>query len=296
MYNKILVPLDGSKLAEVVLWYAARLTGRLRASLTLVYVSAPDERTSQNMYECYLQDTVVRVKEQAEKYAAETGKPGQISVDYKILKGAPAEEILDFADKQQYDLIVLATQGKSGIRRWTMGNVANKIVSATTKHLMLIRAKGAQPDVSKVKLSKVLVPLDGSIASESILEFITYLASELNLSLTLFHIHTPALNEYPSAESLSIAEKERKQRKDYITKLGSRLTAQGINAETVFIETTAGEEAAEIIKLADEGDFSLVAMATHGKSGIGRWIFGSNAQKVLNEGTTPLLLVRPGKG
>jgi nucleotide-binding universal stress UspA family protein len=295
MYNKILVPLDGSKLAEVVLWYAARLTGRLRASLTLAYVSTPDELTSQHMYECYLQDTVTRVREQAEKYAAETGKPEQISVDYKILKGAPAEEILNFTDKHKYDLIILSTQGKSGIRRWAMGNVANKIVSATTKQVMLIRAKGAEPDVSKVKLTKVLVPVDGSHESESILKYVTYLASELNLSLTLFHMYTLSLNMYPSKESMRIVEKERKQRKAYITKLGSKLTAQGLHVETVFSEVNTGEEAAEIIKLADEGGFNLVAMATHGRSGIGRWIFGSNAQKVLYEGSTPLLLVRPVK-
>jgi nucleotide-binding universal stress UspA family protein len=65
---------------------------------------------------------------------------------------------------------------------------------------------------------------------------------------------------------------------------------------TIFSEIYPGVEAAEIIKLAEEGKFSLVAMATHGRSGVGRWIFGSNANKVLNEGNTPLLLVRPVKG
>ena len=65
---------------------------------------------------------------------------------------------------------------------------------------------------------------------------------------------------------------------------------------TVYSEVFQGDEAAEIIKLAEEGKFSMVAMATHGRSGVGRWIFGSNANKVLNEGNTPLLLVRPVKG
>jgi nucleotide-binding universal stress UspA family protein len=293
MYNKILVPLDGSQLAEVVLWYAARLTGRLRASLTLLYVSPPDELTSKHMYECYLQDTVVRVKAQAEKYAEETGRAGNISVDYKILKGFPAEEIIDYADNNKTDLIILATQGKSGIRRWAMGNVANKVVSATRKQVMLIRAKGGQPDVSKVKLTKVLVPVDGSYESESILKHVTYLASELDLSLSLLHMFSHGINSYPSVESLRMLEKEKKQRKAYIDKLGSKLTAQGLRVETIFDEVTTGEEAGVIIKLAEEGGFSLVAMATHGRSGIGRWIFGSNAQKVLHEGSTPLLLVRP---
>jgi nucleotide-binding universal stress UspA family protein len=173
MYEKIMVALDGSQLAEVVLWYAARLAGRLGASLTLVYVSTPGELISRNMYECYLQDTTTKVKELAEKYAVETGKARIVSVNYQILNGMPAEELLNYADKNKVDLIVLSTQGKSGIRRWALGNVASKIVSATSKQVMLIRAKGGQTDVSKEKLSNVLVPVDGSHESESILKFVT---------------------------------------------------------------------------------------------------------------------------
>jgi nucleotide-binding universal stress UspA family protein len=296
MYNKILVPLDGSLLAEVVLWYAARLTGRLRASLTLAYVSSPDELTSQHMYECYLKDTVLRVKAQAEKAARETTKAGEVIVDHIILKGDPAEEILDYADKKKIDLIILATQGKSGVRRWALGNVANKVVSATRKQVLLIRAKGGQPDVSKVKLTRVLVPVDGSRESESILKFVNYLAVELDLSLTLLHMFNFRLSAYPSRANLMAVEKERKRRQTYIEKLGSRLKAQGLQVNAVFSEISADEEAAEIIKMAEEGNFNMVAMATHGRSGIGRWIFGSNAQKVLYEGGTPLLLVRPVKG
>lgn len=293
MYNKILVPLDGSQLAEVVLWYAARLTGRLSASLTLAYVSSPDELVSQHMYECYLQDAVNRVKKLATKYASETSAEGQFSIDYKILKGDPSEEILDYADKNKTDLIILAAQGKSGIRRWALGNVANKIVSATSKQVMLIRARDGQTDVSKVKLTKVLVPVDGSQESESILKYISFLASELKLSLTLLHIYAHALITYPTTDSMRQFTKEKKLRKAYIDKLGNKLKLQGLRVNTIFEEVINGEEAAVIIKAAETGKFSLVAMATHGRSGIGRWIFGSNAQKVLYEVSTPLLLVRP---
>jgi nucleotide-binding universal stress UspA family protein len=295
MYNRILVPLDGSQLAEVVLWYAARLAGRLQASLTLAYVSSPSELLSRNMYECYLQETVSKVKAQAEKMAQETNKAGDINVDYIILKGDPAEEIVAYADKKRYDLIILATRGKSGIRRWALGNVALKVVSATRKQVLLVRAKGGQPDVSKAALTKILVPLDGSPESESILKPITYLASELGASLTLLHMMTQQLNMYPNRETFRVIEKERKLNKAYIDKLGKRLTAQGLRVETEYKEGAHDEVATEIIKLAEEGAFSMVAMATHGRSGIGRWIFGSNAQKVLYEGSTPLLLVRPAK-
>ena len=69
-----------------------------------------------------------------------------------------------------------------------------------------------------------------------------------------------------------------------------------MNVKTIFRVILQNDEAGEIIKMAEEDRFSLVAMATHGRSGVGRWIFGSNAEKVLHEGSTPLLLVRPVKG
>jgi nucleotide-binding universal stress UspA family protein len=292
MYDKILVPLDGSELAEVTLWYAVRLAGRLHSTLTLVYVIPTDDLTSPYMYECYLRDTIGRLRADAKKYAKETGG-GDITADYKILKGDPAEEIVDYADKVRSDLIILSTQGKSGIKRWAMGNVANKVLRATRKQVLLIRAKGAKPDVYKEKLVKVLVPVDGSRESESILRFITHLATELKLELTLLHLWGEDPSEYLTTEIIKQKEKSKKQRKAYIDRLGNRLKAKGLNVKAVFQEIWQGHEAEEIIDLAEEGKYSLVAMATHGRSGVGRWIFGSNADKVLNEGSTPLLLVRP---
>jgi nucleotide-binding universal stress UspA family protein len=295
MYNKILVPLDGSELAEVALWYAARLAGRLQASLTLLYVINPDEVTSPHMYECYLQDSVTKIKADADKIAAETNN-GNITVDYKILKGDPPEEIVDYADKNKIDLIILSTQGKGGIKRWALGNVANKVIGATRKQVLLIRARGARSDVYKDRLVKVLVPVDGSRESESILQPITYMASKLGLEVTIFHMHAGSYQSFLTQDMLSRAEKLRKQEKAYTERLGARLSKQGLHVNTVFTEIFQNGEAAEIIKLAEEGNYSMVAMATHGRSGVGRWIFGSNANKVLNEGSTPLLLVRPVKG
>lgn len=291
MYEKILVPLDGSALAEVTLAYAPGLAARLHSSITLVYVTAPDDVTSPYMYECYLKETAKRVKAFAEERAAETGN-GEIKVDYKVLKGDAAEEIVDYANKAKIDLIVMSTQGHSGVKRWALGNVANKVSRATRKQVFLIRAKGAKTDVDIVGLSKVLVPVDGSRESEYILKYVTHMATELDLEVTLLHVWALAIAP-PSTGYLKQLDKEGKRRENYIKRLEARLKQKGLNVNSVFKKTLTGEEAEEIIKLAEEGGFSLVAMTTHGRSGVGRWIFGSNAEKVLAEGSTPLLLVRP---
>jgi nucleotide-binding universal stress UspA family protein len=295
MFDKILVPLDGSELAEVTLWYAEGLAGRMRSAITLLFVLSPEDITSRYMYDCYLKEIVERTKANAEKRGA--GKSdGKIKVNYDILKGDPAEEIVDYANKAKINLIIMSTQGRSGVRRWALGNVANKVLRATGKPVLLIRAKGAKPDVYRERLIKVLVPIDGSRESESILKYVTYMATTLDLEVTLFHIWYRHGEYVPySPENLRQIDKVRKREKGYIKRLETRLKREGVNVNSVFKEVLTGDIAEEIIKLTDEGDFSMVAMSTHGRSGVGRWIFGSNSEKVLEEGSTPLLLVRPRK-
>lgn len=300
MFDKILVPLDGSELAEVTLWYAEGLAGRMRSAITLLIVISPEDLTSRYMYDCYLKEISNRTKVNAEERGVGK-KGGEIKVDYEILKGNAAEEIVDYANKAKINLIIMSTQGRSGVRRWALGNVANKVLRATRKPVLLIRAKGAKPDVYRESLAKVLVPVDGSSESESILRYVTYMATKLNLEVTLFHVlvldsdvipySTEALRR--STEALRQLNQVRKNKEGYIKRLDTRLKRKSVNVNSVFKEVLTGGAAEEIIKLAEEEDFSLVAMSTHGRSGVGRWIFGSNAEKVLEEGSTPVLLVRP---
>jgi len=296
MYEKILVPLDGSELAEVPLFNAERLAGRMGSKITLLYVNDPQSITSPHMYESYLKEVAARVKKAADKYTSEETK-GKVKVDYAILDGDPAEEIVDYADSANIDLIVMSTQGKSGVRRWALGNVAHKVLQATNKRVYLIRAKGAETDVGTKRTGKALVPVDGSKESESILKYVIPLAEKLGLELTLFHIWDRQSQWSPGAAYLKVIERTRKARTNYIEKLAAKVSEKGVKAKAVFHEVwgAGSSEAEEIIKLAKEGGYSLVAMATSGRSGIRRWVFGSTAHKVLNEGSTPLLLVRPSK-
>jgi nucleotide-binding universal stress UspA family protein len=295
MFDKILVPLDGSELAEVTLWYAEGLAGRMRSAITLLLVLSPENLTSRYMYDCYLNEIAKRTRANAEERGAEK-REGEIKVDYEILKGDAAEEIVDYADKARVNLIIMSTQGRSGVRRWALGNVANKVLRATGKPVLLIRAKGAKPDVYRERLIKVLVPVDGSKESESILRYVTYMATTLDLEITLFHAWVRPSEDSPfTTEGLDRLDQIRKQREGYIKRMETGLKRKGVNVNSVFKEILTGGAAEEIMKLAEEGDFSMVAMSTHGRSGLGRWIFGSNAEKVLEGGSTPLLLVRPRK-
>ena len=118
MLDKILVPLDGSELAEVTMWYAEGLAGRMRSTITLVLVLSPEDYTSRYMYNCYLKEMVRQTKVKAEK-RGDGKSDGEIKVDYEILEGNPAEEIIDYANKNKINLIIMSTQG--ALRYKTMG-------------------------------------------------------------------------------------------------------------------------------------------------------------------------------
>jgi nucleotide-binding universal stress UspA family protein len=292
MYERILVPLDGSGLAEVALPYAEELAGRLGSGVALIHVSESADVSQDYIHQFYLQKIGEATKEGAERTLGKSVAKA-IKVEAAVLVGHPGEEIVDYADKEDISLIVMATHGRSGIRRWALGSVADKVVRSTKRPVLLIRAKGARPDVrEKGTVNKVLVPLDGSEESEAVIPYIEELASKLEAEVVLLHILAPDYVIYP-AERVWQRESLRAPAKDYVDKVAAQLKRKGIAAKTELAEVMASTVAEGIIKVADEIAADVVAMSTHGRSGVGRWVFGSVADRVLRGGNTPILLVRP---
>jgi nucleotide-binding universal stress UspA family protein len=182
-----------------------------------------------------------------------------------------------------------------------MGSVADKVLRATNQPLALIRAKHANTDVPDYKLlNKTLVTLDGSKQSEVVIPYIEELASRLKAEVILlqvvapdYHIYTGGSQEY-GIYSEQQMESVKAFSRDYLEEIVARLKQKGVAAQS---EVRFGTAADEIIKFADAIDVSIVAMSTHGRSGVSRLALGSVAERVLRAGNTPLLLVRlPGAG
>jgi len=297
MYEKILVSLDGTELAELALPYAEELAGKLGSQVILIYVSESAEDPYHHMHQLYLQRMVETTKQGAER-SLEKPATKEIKVESAILVGDPAEEILDYADKEDIGLIIMATHGRSGIRRWALGSVADKVIRATERPVALIRAKGVRPDVrAKGILNRALVPLDGSKESETIIPYVEELTSKLKAEVVLLHIVARTYHVYyggvGEGAKIPYTDEEMEPLKasaeDYLKKVADGLKDKGIATKT---EVRVGAAAEEIIKLADEIGADLVAMSTHGRSGVSRWAYGSVADKTLQGGNTPLLLVR----
>jgi nucleotide-binding universal stress UspA family protein len=307
MYKRLLVPLDGSKLAEIALPYAEEMARHLGSEIILVNVRAPAEYIDKPEQREYLTvmaaKTEQNIKKSTDKPQGEKVKVASVVVGSPGLLTHPAEQILDYAEKENINLIVMATHGRTGIRRWALGSTANNIARAFKCPILLVRANTAAP--KSLHLNKILVPLDGSIQSEAVLPYINNLASKLKTKVSLLHVvemlyhiypYTAPMVYYGAAGIMQVpyTAEEMKPMQDvaekYIKSVSDKLNAEGIKAS---YEVRTGSPGEEIIKAEGEIKPDIVAMSTHGHSGFGRFDHGSVADKVLHGGKTPLLLVRP---
>ena len=304
MYKRILVPLDISKLAEIALPYAEELALKLGSEVILIHVKTRADVPDNLDHRVYISKMAATIEQNVKKSPALT--PGEkVKVASAVVGSVgllthPAEEILGYAEKENISLIVMATHGRTGIRRWTLGDTANKVARASKCPVLLIRANTDVPE--SVHLDRILVPLDGSKLSEAVVPYIENLASKLKTKISLINVVEPPYHYYPGYggmgyESIVRApytEEEIKPLKEvaekYVKSVSEKLMAEGIKTSYEVKVGSAGEE---IIKVEEEIHPDMVAMSTHGHSGFGRWEHGSVADKVLHRGNTPLLLVRP---
>jgi nucleotide-binding universal stress UspA family protein len=277
MYTKVVVPLDCSPLAEVALPYAEEIAGKMGSDIILLTVLPSEEAKEVQNHLAYSKKMVNTTKMQVKKYTEDLPE-GKVNISTATRTGNPAEGILNYADKGYPCLIVMATHGRSGISRWAVGSVADKVVRATSKQpLLLVRAKGAHPEVrAKRILKKALVPLDGSSVSESVLPYIGEIARNLDMELTLLRVVHKSENNFAEVE-------------EYLGQWCQRLAEQGV---TAGFEVRIGSPADQIISYADESAFDLIAMTTRGQTAINMFSLGSVAQKILLDSNSPLFLVK----
>jgi len=139
---------------------------------------------------------------------------------------------------------------------------------------------------------KILVPLDGSEMSEAILPEIEKLASAFGANIALLYVApipiVPGVME-PVVTSQTIIDTLIKDAEAYLRKIEKGLKGKGFTVEKHLQQ---GDEAQQILEHCDREDIDLIAMSTHGRSGVSRWLLGSVAEKVIRHATKPMLLVR----
>lgn len=290
MYDRILVPLDGSKLALGVISYVRSLAHALEAPVELLFVNDPSHLAPSAQGRDFMDD-------------AASSFSGIAAVRCTIESGNPADVIVDLARAQPRTLVAMATHGCSGPKRWLLGSVAEKVLHGLASDMLLVRPE--EVDGGAVQLKTLLAPLDGSESAEKVLPTVLELAKRLGAEVSLVHVtkrvysgppdaFLPVFGAIPNLKELW--EQDKAAANKYLTEKVAQLRARGLaNISSTVIEGGVDGAAAEIIDLAQKHPGSLITMTSHGQSGIGRWLIGSVTERVVRHSKRPVLVVRPHK-
>jgi nucleotide-binding universal stress UspA family protein len=294
MLQKILVPLDGSSAAEIVLPFAEEIATKSAAGITLVTATGTEPQDLEPLYRSYLDRTRDKVQDQLSGYPAGSA----VKLDTRVLKGSPADEILHYAEEAKTDLIVMASRGSTSHGPWLLGSIARRVTVASTEPVLVVKNPATQTAVEQKKIFKrIMVPLDGSPAGEAALPFTEELASKLGSELILFHDIQPVASwvGYGMGASYAAIEEPENVRRvalAYLESVRVRLAKKGLPVKVVLQD---GAPAELIIEYAKAEAVDVIAISTHGRSGISRWVFGSVTEKVLQYGKPAVLVVRTSK-
>jgi nucleotide-binding universal stress UspA family protein len=300
MLAKIVVPLDGSALGEAALPYAASLARLSGASLTLLHVHRPfvpgDSLEALPQYR--FQD-IVRFDDLAnreaqdreaanlEVLAAHLRQSHGLMVDSCVLSGAFVETLAGYAHASSADLIVMGTHGYVGPWKTWLESNSDAVVRRSSVPVLLVRAEhtARSPLPFPIDFRRMLVPVDGSAFSESIVDFAIELGRSLGLLVTLFRVVTPA--DAARRDSSGI----RSDPAEYLEQLANRFPVTVSVPETRVVE--ASEVGQALVEEANRGGYDIIAMATHGRGGMRHMLLGSTADEVVRGTTRPILLLRP---
>jgi nucleotide-binding universal stress UspA family protein len=312
MFTKILVPMDGSELSEAILPEVAYLAKGLDIPVELVsivdagtppvaheaaspgivryqgrlpFISyAADEQYytgvpfDQNAGKEPAED-MIEVQVWLDERASWLGQQGVSVVESKVVAaiGKPSEGIIEYADLHNYDLIAMATHDRNLLGQALRGSVTNAVIRSSHVPVIAITPEKQKGHLGQsVALSGVLVPLDGSPFAEAVLPYVENLAGRLGLEVVL--VQARGFDEQVAATDTSW----------YLENIAERLGGIGIKARWEVITGDAGQE---IAKMAQKSPDPMIALASHSRSGISRWVTGSVAEELLRESGSPVLII-----
>ena len=303
MYTRILVPLDGSPRAEEVLPYARLIGKAMGARVDLIRVQEPlgfDIAEPEAIQ--FLEDVAEEVRAEAPNYLGQVVtslEAAGLEASGSFLEGNAAALIVAEAEKEPDTLIAMSTHGRSGPGRWLLGSVTDKVLHATTGPMLIIRSRGHRKVAPDLRLTSLVVPLDGSPMAEQVLPHAVALAKAMFLNIILVRV-TPSVTVYlrEMEHPMAIFEELRKgadaEAAEYLRTVGTRLrNERGLLVEERVLH---GEPPSAVVAMAHRLSENLVAMTTHGRSGAGRWILGSVTDRVVRHCGDPVLVIRAGDG
>lgn len=296
MFNRILLPMDRSPLAECVLPHAVALARAFESRVTLMNVMESVDRPS---WRRAVDPLTWRIRKgEAESYLGDLALRLQnagVSTEKVILDGPPAERIVEFSRKNDVPLIILSSHGQNGLSGWSVSSIVQKVIQRAHTSMMIVRAyPSASTDMTGLRYRRVLAPLDGSQRAELVLPIVATVARAHEAETLLAHvIRRPEMPRRmpPTEEDVALAgrvvERNQAEATQYLDQLGSRLPRK---AQVRML--ISDHVAAPLHELVDEEKIDLVLLTAHGYSASTRWPYGSVVSSFITYGTTPLLIIQ----
>ncbi len=288
MLDKILVPLDGSPMAEGILTHVRRLLVRRDAEVRLLRVIPERVVEGAAWFPEEPAETVQKHLERVRDVLAIQG----VSVHAEVRVGDPAEKILKVAHDLDPSLIAMSTHGRSGPARWLLGSVAERVLRHARHPLLLANpmafTEGEKP--RELKFRRLLVPLDGSEMAARVLPLVESFAKIYESEVVLLHVvPVPVIAEGPLPYAGIPVLPTKEDAAATLEPQREALARSGIPAR---VSVLFGGAAAGILDAVTNEKADLVAMTTHGRTGLSRWVLGSVAEKVIRHSSSPVLVLR----
>lgn len=326
--TKILVPLDGSKRAEHAIPVAARIARACGGSVVLLQAVAIPGKYGPYLYESYLSQSPIFLQQvldletaKSTQYLADVTRLDDLAgmkTETATLTGAAAPTILDAAREQHIDLIVICSHGHTGFKRWMLGSVAKRVARHSPVPVLVLRDGGSLPTNSfpdpkrPLRALMGMVPLDGSELAEVALVPAAHLIAALAAPAQGI-VQLTQVIQFPASEhnednqghtDFYAKEQAIYEAESYLSAVADRLRSGKVTDLHfgVVCSIAEGKDVAEaLIRMAENGEAmestglmgscDLLVMATHGRSGLQRWMMGSVTERVLEATKLPLLIV-----
>ena len=296
MFEHILVPLDGSPLAECVLPHAVAVAQAFGSRVTLLQVLEQTHTAGQTRPVDPLDWSISKVEARIylDGWAALLQETG-LRTEGTLLEGQAAERIIKFARSHDVNLIILSSHGRSGLSGWNVSGIVQKIILRAYLSTMIVRAyQPASHDLAGLGYRRLLVPLDCSQRAECILPPVTSLARFHKAQPLLVHVvrrpevicRTPPTQESDKLAN-QLMEYNQQEAARYFEQIQTRLP---LEAKTRLLVSDNVEMT--LHELVEQENIDLVVLSAHGYSGRTKWPYGSVVINFIAYGTTPLLIMQ----
>lgn len=295
MIDHMLIPLDGSSLAECVLPHTVAVAEAVNAQVTLL--RAVERETTPGSRAVDPLSWHMR-KSEADTYLDEIAgrlRDVGLSVKTALKEGSAAEQIISYTRDNDVGLIIISSHGRSGLSRWNINSVVQKVILQAYAPTMIVRAyQPASEGLGSLRYEKLLLPLDGSKRAECTLPWAESLAEFHHCKLLLTHVVNRP--EVPRRAPLTEEERDLVERLTELNRQEGEAYLQGVSSRLGSAADVrllvSDNPAAALHGVVDEEDVDLVVMAAHGYSGESRWPYGSMALNFVAYGSTPLLMIQ----